>query len=53
MAARKQVLKVHQVLVAFGAMPSQELQGAADSAADGLRHAPRNMIVRNTLRTLR
>lgn len=52
-AARKQLLKLHQVLLAYGTVPSRELQLAADSAADGLRQAPRNMIVRNTLRTLR
>ena len=52
-AARKQLLKLHQVLSAFGSVPSRELQLAADSAADGLRQAPRNMIVRNTLKTLR
>jgi len=52
-AARKQLLKLHQVLLRFGALPSRELQQAADSAADGLKQAPRNMIVRNTLKTLR
>ena len=52
-AARKQLLKLHQVLLAFGSVPARELQLAADSAADGLKQAPRNMIVRNTLRTLR
>ena len=52
-SARRQLLKLHQVLLAFGSVPSQELQGAADAAADGLKQAPRNMIVRNTLKTLR
>ncbi len=42
-----------QVLLAFGALPSKELQQAVDSAADGLKQAPRNTLVRNTLRSLR
>ena len=53
MAARKQLLKLYQVLLLCGGAPSRELQTAAGSAADGLKQAPRNMIVRNTLRNLR
>ena len=52
-AARKQLLKLYQVLLLCGGAPSRELQAAAGSAADGLKQAPRNMIVRNTLRNLR
>ena len=53
MAARKQLLKLYQVLLLCGGAPSRELRTAAGSAADGLKQAPRNMIVRNTLRNLR